>query len=287
MRMHAPTLPRLPVSPSDARAPREVAPWIERLARLGYVAKAVLYGTIAVLAGAAALGERRKAGSDSHDAFTTIIGAPFGRALLGVVAVGLAGYAIWRLVAGVTDAEGRGSKPKGIALRLSQIGSGLIHLALAYTAIKLVTGNGGGESGSDRSEHWSARAMSTPGGIYVLWSVAGAFVAYGAYQLYKAWRAKLSKQLDLGRMSREAGRWVIGVSRFGIAARGIVFGMIGVLLARAAREHDPKEAGGTADSMRALFAFGKWPFLAIAAGLLAYAGYQLLNARYRRIRVPT
>ena len=30
--------------------PREVAPWIEWLARLGYTAKAVLYGTIGILA---------------------------------------------------------------------------------------------------------------------------------------------------------------------------------------------------------------------------------------------
>ena len=36
--------------------PGEVAPWVERLARVGYVAKAVLYGTIGILAAQAAFG---------------------------------------------------------------------------------------------------------------------------------------------------------------------------------------------------------------------------------------
>ena len=86
-------------------------------------------------------------------------------------------------------------------------------------------------------------------------------------------------------MSSEVGRWVIGVSRFGIAARGVVFIAIVWLVMRAAREHDPSEAGGVRDALGTLQDFGQWPFAAIAVGLIAYGGYQLLNARYRRIRV--
>ena len=39
---------------STGTLPSEVAPWIERLARLGYAAKALLYGTIGLLAANAA-----------------------------------------------------------------------------------------------------------------------------------------------------------------------------------------------------------------------------------------
>lgn len=266
-----------------------LAPWIERLARLGYVAKAVLYGTIGLLTAGAALGMGGKAGTDSHDALSTLFRAPLGRALLAITGVGLLGYGLWRILAGVLDAEGRGTGAKGLAMRASAIASGLLHLALAYTAAKLFAGAGHDPAAgsSAQSKHWAARALAQPGGVYLLWLAAGGFVGYGLYQLYKAARAKLSKQLDLGRMSREAGRWVIGVSRFGVAARGVVFGMVGVLLSRAAGGHDPRAAGGVADSLRALSRYGKWPFLVISFGLLAYAVYQLLNARYRRIRVPT
>jgi hypothetical protein len=78
-------------------------------------------------------------------------------------------------------------------------------------------------------------------------------------------------------------RFVIGASRFGIAARGIVFGTIGVLLARAIQNHDPRQARGVKQAMLELFSFGRWPFLFVATGLIAYGVYQLINARYRRI----
>ena len=43
---------------SAKSAARDVAPWIEILARVGYIAKAVLYATIGFLAARAALGSR-------------------------------------------------------------------------------------------------------------------------------------------------------------------------------------------------------------------------------------
>jgi hypothetical protein len=78
---------------------------------------------------------------------------------------------------------------------------------------------------------------------------------------------------------------VIGLSRFGIAARGVVFGLVGVLLVRAALHENPQEAGGIRDSLQMLGEMGRWPLVAVAVGLVAYAVYELLNARYRRIRV--
>lgn len=268
-------------------------PWVEKLARVGFAAKAILYFTIGALAVSAALGNGGKA-TDSRGALGELIGgsflglrhALFGRVLLGVVALGLLGYAVWRIIEGITDPERRGTSAKGIALRAGYLGRGLIHLGLAGTAASLaLSGSVGSGGDGDRQRHWTARALETPGGVYVLWAVALALLGYGAYQLYKAAKSKLSKQLELGRMSRGARRVVIGVSRFGIAARGIVFGMVGVLLARAAASHDPREAGGVGQSLREISRFGDWPFLVVALGLVAYAVHELVEAKYRRIRV--
>ena len=142
----------------------------------------------------------------------------------------------------------------------------------------------GGRDGAG-SQHWTAKALATPGGAIALYVVAAGFVIYGVYQLYKAWKAKLDKHLALGRMSHGARRFVVGASRFGIAARGVVFGMIGVLLARAVRTHDASQARGINQAMAELFSWGRIPFAVIAAGLVAYGLYQLINARYRRISV--
>lgn len=266
-------------------AVRQAAPWIARLARLGYAAKALLYLTVGGLAASAALGVGGKVGADSQSAMRallTVVERTVGRVLLGVVALGLFGYALWRLAEGLADPERHGHAPKGLVLRARSIGTGLIHLVLAYTAISLALGHYASGAGSDESERWTGRALAVPGGTPVLWGVAAGLVGYGLYQLHRAWRSKLGKRLVLPATSR---RWVIVASRFGIASRGVVFGMMGVLIARAVHHRDASEAGGVGDSLRELLALGRWPFLVISLGLMAYGVHQILNARYRRIRV--
>jgi hypothetical protein len=103
-----------------------------------------------------------------------------------------------------------------------------------------------------------------------VWAAALGFVGYGLYQLYRAYAAKLSKKLDLGRLSSETGRLVIGVSRAGIAARGVVFGVTGVILARAASRDDASQRSGVGGALEALGDFGRIPLVVIALGLVAY-----------------
>ena len=260
----------------------EVAPWIALLARIGYVAKALLYATVGILAAEAALGRGGRT-TDLGGALREVVRAPMGEVLLLVIAAGLAGYAAWRLVDAITDAEGKGGDTKGIARRVGSGVRGLAHGALALAAYHLATGSGDG--GGESSDRLARRVFDLPGGEWLLWTAAIGVLAYACYQLYRAWAAKLGSRLDLGSLSSDVGRWVVGISRAGIAARGVVFGLIGVLLARAARQGDPEEAGGLRESLDMLAGMGRWPLVVIALGLVAYAVYELLNARYRRIRV--
>src|SRR4051794_37528395 len=72
-------------------------PWFEALARAGLVARGVIYGIVAILAIKLAVGDGGKA-TNQQGAMETIAGKPFGKVLLILVAVGLAGYALWRLL---------------------------------------------------------------------------------------------------------------------------------------------------------------------------------------------
>lgn len=258
-------------------AAEDVNPWIERLARAGFVAKGILYGTIGALAVAAALHSGGTTGTDSRGAMTWLYGTSFGRPLLGLLAIGLAGYGLWRVIEGIRDPERKGTKAKGLAIRAGYILRGLVHFALAGTAASLALWHEGGGDSSHKAEHWTARAMEVPGGLYLLWIAAAGFIGYGVYQVVRAFTSKLHLEGQ--------STLVLGVSRFGIAARGIVFGTIGVLLGRAAHQHDPDQSGGIGDSMRHLTQLGRWPYLAIAAGVVAYGAYQLICAKYRRIEV--
>jgi hypothetical protein len=261
---------------------REVAPWVERAARIGYVAKALLYATVGILAAQAALGRGGRT-TDLGGALREVVRAPLGDALVLVIALGLAGYAIWRILDAITDAEGKGGDAKGLARRLGSAARGVGHGALAVAAFGLATGSGDGGGGDKREI--ASQAVDAAGGSWLLWVAAAAVLGYACYQLYRAYAAKLGDQLDLGAASAAVGHWVIGLSRAGIAARGIVFGLVGVLLVRAALHENPKEAGGIRDSLRMLAEMGRWPLAVVALGLVAYAVYELLNARYRRIRV--
>jgi hypothetical protein len=267
---------------STKTAVRDVAPWVEILARVGYIAKATLYGTIGLLAGQAALGRGGRA-TDTRGALRALLAAPFGRVLLLVIAGGLAGYALWRLVEAITDPEGRGSDAKAIAMRGANAVRGLAHGALALAAFRLGTGHGGGSSRGP--DGWTARVFALPAGEALVWIGAAAVAGYGAYQIFRAWRAKLGRHLALTRVSAGTGSVLLGICRFGLAARGAVFLLIGFFLARAASKHDPQQAGGVRESLLTLAGFGRWALGAVALGLIAYGVFQLVEARYRRIDV--
>ena len=264
-------------------AVRQAGPWVEHLARLGYAAKGVLYITVGLLASQAAFGRPARA-VDTQGALRVVHHVTFGRVALLIIALGLMGYAVWRVVEAVVDPDKRGSGIKGMALRLSFAVRGLAHAALGVTAFRIALRPVGG-SRSDQIRHWTARAFELPGGELLVWAGAIGVAGYGLYQLYRAYAAKLSRQLDLSQLSTGMLRGVIAVSRFGLAARGIVFCLIGYLLARAAAGHNAAEAGGVRRSLGLLADFGRWPFVVVALGLMAYGVYELLNARYRNIQV--
>ena len=86
------------------------SPWVKVIARVGYVAKGVVYATIGVLAMMEALGVGGKTASPDG-AMQSIGTQPFGGFLLVLLSAGLFGYALWKVVQGVMDPDGRGAGP--------------------------------------------------------------------------------------------------------------------------------------------------------------------------------
>jgi len=255
--------------------------WIERLARLGYISVGAVYVIIGGITAAAALhgGQRTP---DRRDAFFFIIEKPFGHLLLLIIAAGLIGYALWRLSSGFFDSDRRGSDAKGIAIRIGSVTRGIAYGAAAVRVLRMATHHGGAGRGSDASaRRWTASAFDHPFGRWAV-GIAGLIViGAGVYQLTRAFRAKLSKRLDTRRIS-DALR---AICRFGIGARGVVFGVIGVSIVNAAIRYDPSRAKGTSGALGTLAAqpFGRLLLIVIAVGLIAYGVYAFVNAKYRRI----
>lgn len=261
------------------------SPWFERLARFGYAAKGAVYIVVGLLAAMAAFGTGGKT-TDTRGALETIVEQPFGRVLLGAVAIGLIGYALWRFVQAFADAENKGSDAKGMGIRTGYGISAIIHVGLALSAAQMAFGSSSRSGGSDRAEQgWTASLMAQPFGRWLVAALGATIIGVGIFQLYKAYTAKFREELKLGEMSSTEQTWATRSGRLGFAARGVVFSVIGIFLMLAALRSDPGEARGLSGALRALEGqpFGSVILGVVAIGLIAYGVYMFVAARYRRI----
>jgi hypothetical protein len=264
--------------------PTTARPWIERLARAGYLAKGVVYLLIGILALQAAAGAGGRT-TGTGGAFRVLLRQPFGRWLLWLTAVGLAGYAVWRMICALLDPENGGRKGwKRLAVRAGYAGSALIHAGLAWQGVRLALGHGGG-NGDSQAESRTAQLLDAPFGPWLVGLVALGLAGYGVAQIVRGLRRDTASRLHLGGLGPDERRMVLRAARAGLVSRGVVFGLMAIFLARAALQRDPSEAGGLGEALQTLARQPYAPFVlgAVALGLTAYGAYQLALARYRII----
>lgn len=263
--------------------------WIEPLARFGYAAKGVVYSIIGIIAALAAV----QSGSDtagSRGALVAILYQPFGRVLLALVAVGLAGHAMWRFVQAIKDTENKGTDAKGIARRIFFAIVGFIYAGLTIFAVRLIFSDSPGGSGGGQgqaSQEWTAALMAQPFGQWLVGAVGAGLIGAGIYQFYKAYSKKFREKLNTGEMSEKTEQTVTRIAQVGLSARGVVFGIIGVFLIQAAVGYDPDKVRGISGALRSLEQqpFGPYLLGIVALGLIAFGVYMFVMAWYRRIDV--
>lgn len=260
-------------------------PALEWVARIGYAARGVVYLLVAWFALAAAFGGGGEV-RGSQGALSSLVGQTWGLVLLGLIAAGLVGHAVWRVLQGLLDVDGHGSQAKGLAIRAGLLGSALVHLGLAAFAGWLLfgfgSGNLGGGGGRERGTSW---LLGLPGGQWIVGLIGVAILGVAVGQAWKAYTAKFRERMSLER-GRE--RWVVPIGRLGLVARAVVFGIVGVFFLQAAIRYDPAQTGGLADALRSVrdVPLGSVLFPLVAIGLLCFALYSFTLAAYRRIPAP-
>jgi hypothetical protein len=260
------------------------AAWIERLARFGYASKGAVYFIVGLLAVQAAFGRGGQT-TDTEGALKSLVRQPFGQILLGLVAIGLMGYVVWRFVEAINDPENKGKDFKGIATRLSYVANGLAYAGLAWTAVQIVMGSASSGGGDNSKQNWTARLLNQPFGQWLVGTIGVAVIAFGFYYLYKAFTAKFQRKLNLTELSSAGREWVIAICRFGLAARSIVFFLIGWFVIEAAYMAQSSQVGGLDEALDTLAGqpYGPWLLGIVALGLMSYGIYMVVQARYRRL----
>ena len=255
---------------------------LEWLARAGLVARGVVYGLIGILAIKVAFGAGGET-TDQQGALKSIAGQPFGKVLLVLVAIGLAGYALWRLVRAAIG-HGPETGEDDAKDRISGVVSGIAYGALCFTAVKILIGSSSSSS-SSKTEKATGGVLDWPLGRYLV-IVAGLVVLGVAVdQALKGIKQKFREDAKTGEMSPRVDQAYTAVGVVGHLARAVVFALIGWFVIKAAIDYDPDKAVGLDQALAKLSssAFGPVVLGIVAAGLIAFACYSVLDARYRRV----
>jgi hypothetical protein len=253
----------------------------EWLSRAGFVARSAIYAIIGVLAFKLAIGSGGKL-TNQHGALTTVANQPFGSLLLTLLAIGLGGYALWRLF---RAALGRGPEGSDSGFeRLAALASGLAYGALCVFAVEILVGSGSNSSSTTPSNS-AAGVLGWPGGPWIVGAAGLVMVGVALYQAYKGITQKFLDDSKTEEMSPGVRKWIARVGTVGHLARAVVFGLIGVFLVKAAIDYDPKTAVGLDGALAKLAnqPYGSLLLGIVAVGLIAFSLYSLSDARYRKI----
>jgi hypothetical protein len=252
----------------------------EWLARAGILVRGVIYAIIGILAIKLALGDGGET-TNQNGALDTISKQPFGTALLILMAIGLAGYSIWRLV---RAAIGHGPESADDAQeRIDSLASGIAYGVLCVTAVSIVIGSGGAGSGSP--DKATGGVLGWPGG-QILVAIAGVVViGVGLQQGYKGMTRGFLEKSKTEKMNASVKRGFTALGVFGHLARMVVFILIGYFFIRAAIDYDPDKAVSLDGALAAVGQAAYGPILLgiVAAGLIGFAAYSVADARYRKV----
>ncbi|HEX8303744.1 MAG TPA: DUF1206 domain-containing protein [Jatrophihabitans sp.] len=270
---------------------------LHRAARIGYLARGLFYALlaslvarIAMLRGVAAdqarqsaldgTGSRAVSGgrqANAEGALSLISQSLVGELLIACAAAGFLLLAAVRLFAAWRD------RRPGAVRRLSVAGQGLSYVAVGLLPISYLLGNR--RAGSESQQHaTTAQLLDIPGGTVLVIAAGVLVLAVCGWQLRGVARQDFTEGLvedapaPLARLARLSGS-------VGIAARAVVFVPLGIFLIVAGVSYDSRRARGL-DGVLLLLAGHPWGVAVlclIALGLLVFALYSLIEARYRDV----
>ena len=249
------------------------------LARAGLTARGVIYILVGWVAVLVALGHSTRE-ADQQGALHMLAGKSYGLISLWLLAIGFAGYALWRLS---ETAFGFNGEPPGAGPRLKSLARAVIYAGLSYLAFTVIAGTDRSQAG--RQQDITATAMRHTAGRMLVGVVGLAIVACAIALVVEGARKKFMKYLQTGRMSARTRHAVKLLGMTGTIARGLVFALAGVLVIDAAVTHKASESGGIDKALLTLRdqPFGEFLMMLAALGLIIFGVYGLCEARWRKV----
>jgi hypothetical protein len=251
----------------------------ELAARAGLVVRAAFYLLLAALTiGIAVDGSRSSTQATSHGVLAVVAGNPIGWVAIAAAAAGFFVLGVVRIAGAVRDHDEDGWR------RLIVAGQGLFYIGLSFLPASFLLGNHqAGSTGSQRSE--TASLLNAPGGQVLGVLVGVIVIAICLGQCWYALSLDFTDGMDLAGAAPWVQRVVKAAGVVGILARALVFLPVGIFLIVAAVQANPSHEQSL-DTELATVAHQPWGtavLALVALGLIVFAAYSLLDARYRRV----
>jgi Domain of Unknown Function (DUF1206) len=239
----------------------------------------LIYGIIGVLAFEVAVGHGGKI-TNQQGALRTVEQHSFGHVLLTLLAIGLGGYALWRLFRAVVG-HGPEGADSGLE-RLGALGSGIVYALMCAVAVQILTGPGTSGGGSKKT---ASDVFSWPAGRWLVGLAGVVLAGVAIYQFIRGVRHKFLGDSKTEQMAPTVKSWFTIFGTIGHVARAIVFGIVAVFLIKAAYDYKANETIGLDGALGKLYNASGGPLLlgVVALGLIAFGCFSLVEARYRRI----
>ena len=251
----------------------------DKLARLGLLARAVIYLLMGWLAILVASGDRNKE-VDQRGALHEVARHTGGTVILWIMAAGLAGYALWRLKQAAFGVAGKEGKTLP---RVQSLGRALIYAFFAYNCVHLLV-TAHNRSQARQTEILTGDLMQSTAGRWLVAAVGVVVVGIAIFLMYEGVARKFREHLKEWEMSHAQYLVVVTLGVVGTTARGAVFALAGALVVDAAITYDPNKARGIDGALRSLANASLGPALLIvaAAGLIIFGLFGCAEARWER-----
>ncbi|GAB2761642.1 DUF1206 domain-containing protein [Salinimicrobium soli] len=268
---------------------------IAKVRSAGFFMKGLVYILVGVLTFMAAFGLGGDVTS-TDGVIRFLLSLPLGKILVGIVALGLFAYTLWRLAQMWLRPKKKGSKKpegwKGLFTRFRYLYSAIFYALIAYSfakpLIKDLMGHehaGAPSEGNEKQEAALGEILSHDWGVILIWALAIIVAAQAIWQFRLAYTARFMKKIDKFPDLKHEYEFIRKSGRFGYAARGVVFGIISFFLVKVILQHNAQVYKGTEGALQYLlsFSYGSWLLGATATGLIGYGIFNMMVARHAQL----
>jgi hypothetical protein len=253
---------------------------LEYLARGGFIAYGIIHLLFAWLALQVAFGSSNEA--DQSGALQAVGRQSGGKFLLVLFIIGMVALAIWQAFEAAIGQSG----PRDKAALAERIVSGcraVLYLYIAFLSYRVLSGANASQGDSQQSR--TSNMMDNTGGRWLVGLIGVIVLGIGIGLIVYGVTKKFEKHLNTGQMSPSVHRTVRRLGMAGYPAKGVAYGIAGILIVAAAVTYDAEKARGLDAALKELAkqSYGSWLLVLIALGIAAFGVFCFFQAKYRKV----